>query len=55
MPSQLNVEKMVMVRDRHRLSRLSKGKSQSKKFQELFEKSNAKVRERIARIPNILN
>src|SRR5690606_13543556 len=43
-----------MVRDRHRLSRLKKGKEANpEKFQDLFEKSNAKVRERIARIPNI--
>ncbi len=54
MPSQLNVDQLVMVRDRHRLSRLKKGKEANpEKFQDLFEKSNAKVRERIARIPNI--
>ncbi|RKG33087.1 ATP-dependent RNA helicase HrpA [Acinetobacter tianfuensis] len=43
-----------MVRDRHRLSRLKKGKDANEtQYQELFEKSNAKVRERISKIPNI--
>lgn len=54
MAKDLNVEKMVMVRDAHRLNRLRKGKdANEKQYEELFEKSNAKVRERIARIPNI--
>ena len=45
---------MVMARDLHRLNRLRKGKdANEKQHQELFEKSNLKVRERIERIPNI--
>ncbi|WP_407641995.1 ATP-dependent RNA helicase HrpA [Acinetobacter stercoris] len=43
-----------MARDRHRLNRLQKGKDANpKQYQELFEKSNHKVRERIGRIPDI--
>ncbi|RKG36002.1 DUF3418 domain-containing protein [Acinetobacter rongchengensis] len=54
MLSDLNVDQLVMVRDRHRLSRLKKGKdANSGQYQELFEKSNHKVRERLARVPNI--
>nr|WP_171407577.1 ATP-dependent RNA helicase HrpA [Acinetobacter tianfuensis] len=49
-----HAEQLVMVRDRHRLSRLKKGKDANEtQYQELFEKSNAKVRERISKIPNI--
>jgi ATP-dependent helicase HrpA len=52
--SRLNVDQLVMARDLHRLNRLKKGKdADQKQHQELFEKSNAKVRERIQRIPNI--
>ncbi len=54
MQSCLNVDQLVMVRDLHRLNRLKKGKdADQKQHQELFEKSNTKVRERFARIPNI--
>ncbi|WP_180134667.1 DUF3418 domain-containing protein [Acinetobacter sp. YH12070] len=54
MAKDLNVDQMVMARDVHRLNRLRKGKdANEKQHKELFEKSNAKVRERIARIPNI--
>ncbi|MEN3977926.1 ATP-dependent RNA helicase HrpA [Acinetobacter sp. CWB-B33] len=54
MQSRLNVDQLVMARDLHRLNRLKKGKdADQKQHQELFEKSNAKVRERIQRIPNI--
>ncbi len=50
----LNVDNMVMAKDLHRLNRLRKGKdANEKQHQELLEKSNAKVRERITRIPNI--
>ncbi|SEM31495.1 ATP-dependent helicase HrpA [Acinetobacter sp. DSM 11652] len=50
----LNVEQMVMARDLHRLNRLRKGKdANEKQYQELFEKSNLKVQQRIQRIPNI--
>jgi len=43
-----------MARDRHRLNRLQKGKdANQKQYQELFEKSHAKVMQRIERIPNI--
>ena len=54
MLSDLNVDQLVMVRDRHRLSRLKKGKDANpEQFQQLFEKSNHKVCERLARLPNI--
>ena len=54
MASHLNVDQLVMARDRHRLNRLKKGKdANATQHQELFEKSNLKVRERIERIPNI--
>nr|WP_174505463.1 ATP-dependent RNA helicase HrpA [Acinetobacter sp. Marseille-Q1620] len=54
MLSHLNVDQLVMARDRHRLNRLQKGKDANpKQYQELFEKSNHKVRERIGRIPDI--
>lgn len=43
-----------MARDRHRLNRLKKGKdADAKQYQELFEKSNLKVRQRLERLPNI--
>jgi len=52
--SPLNVDQLVMARDRHRLNRLQKGKdANQKQYQELFEKSHAKVMQRIERIPNI--
>ncbi len=54
MPNQFNVDQLVMVRDRHRLSRLKKGKeANSEKFQELFEKSNHQVKKRFASLPTI--
>lgn len=54
MLSHLNVDQWVMARDRHRLNRLRKGKdANEKQYQELLEKSNHKVRERLSRIPNI--
>ncbi|MGE8541444.1 MAG: ATP-dependent RNA helicase HrpA [Acinetobacter sp.] len=54
MQSRLNVDQLVMARDLHRLNRLKKGKdADQKQHQELFEKSNIKVRERFERIPNI--
>ena len=54
MLSHLNVDQWVMARDRHRLNRLRKGKDASEaQYQELFEKSNHKVRERLSRLPNI--
>ena len=50
----LNVDHLVMTRDRHRLNRLRKGKdANEKQYQELFEKSNLKVRARLESIPNI--
>ncbi|WP_373867830.1 ATP-dependent RNA helicase HrpA [Acinetobacter guerrae] len=43
-----------MVRDRHRLNRLGKGKEKNlEQYQQLFEKSNAQVKARIARFPKI--
>lgn len=54
MHSHLNVDQFVMVRDRQRLNRLRQGKdANSEQYQALFEKSNHKVRERLARVPNI--
>ena len=54
MLSDLNVDQWVMARDRHRLNRLRKGKDASEtKYQELSEKSNLQVRERLSRVPNI--
>ncbi|WP_173910467.1 ATP-dependent RNA helicase HrpA [Acinetobacter sp. Marseille-Q1618] len=54
MPNQLNVDQLVMVRDRHRLSRLKKGKEANpEKFQQLFEKSNHQVKKRLASLPTI--
>ncbi|RYL27715.1 ATP-dependent RNA helicase HrpA [Acinetobacter piscicola] len=54
MPNQFNVDQLVMVRDRHRLSRLKKGKEANpEKFQELFEKSNQQVKKRLASLPTI--
>ena len=45
---------MVMARDRHRLNRLRKGKDANEKlYQELFEKSNNKVKSRLASLPTI--
>ena len=52
--SHLNVDQWIMARDRHRLNRLKKGKdADAKQYQELFEKSNLKVRQRLERLPNI--
>ena len=54
MPNQFNVDQLVMVRDRHRLSRLKKGKEANpEKFQALFEKSNHQVKKRFASLPTI--
>ena len=54
MQSHLNVDHLVLARDRHRLNRLRKGKDANpKQYQELFEKSNLKVLARAQRIPNI--
>ena len=50
----LDVNQWVMVRDRHRLNRLGKGKEKNlEQYQQLFEKSNAQVKARIARFPKI--
>ncbi|ALH95965.1 ATP-dependent RNA helicase HrpA [Acinetobacter equi] len=54
MLSHLNVDQLVLARDRHRLNRLRKGKeANEQQYQELFEKSNEKVKARFSRIPNI--
>nr|WP_151840769.1 ATP-dependent RNA helicase HrpA [Acinetobacter soli] len=54
MHSGLDVDQMVMVRDRHRLNRLGKDKDKNpEQYQSLFEKSNAQVKARLARLPNI--
>ena len=53
-PNQLNVDQLVMVRDRHRLSRLKKGKEANpEKYAELFEKSNQQVKKRFGSLPTI--
>ena len=54
MQSHLNTDHLVMARDRHRLNRLRKGKdANEKQYQELFEKSNNKVKSRLASLPTI--
>lgn len=54
MHSHLNVDQLVMVRDRHRLNRLRKGKQANpEQHQALFEKSNGQVRDRLSRLPKI--
>ena len=54
MQRDLDVNQWVMVRDRHRLNRLGKGKEKNlEQYQQLFEKSNAQVKARIARFPKI--
>ncbi|MDQ8934369.1 ATP-dependent RNA helicase HrpA [Acinetobacter rudis] len=54
MHSHLNVDQLVMVRDRHRLNRLKKGKQANlEQYQALFEKSNVQVRQRLSRLPKI--
>lgn len=54
MQSHLNVDQLVMARDRHRLNRLGKGKdAHEEQYQALFERSNQQVRQRLARIPTI--
>ncbi|AOA59945.1 ATP-dependent RNA helicase HrpA [Acinetobacter larvae] len=50
----LNVDQLVLARDRHRLNRLRKGKEANPKlWQALFEKSNQQVRQRLAALPQI--
>lgn len=52
--SGLNVDQLVMARDRHRLNRLGRGKDANpKQYQELFDKSHAQVVARFNRLPNI--
>ena len=54
MQSHLNVDQLVLARDRHRLNRLKKGKDANEtQYQSLFEKSNHQVRQRLARVPKI--
>ncbi|QIO09263.1 ATP-dependent RNA helicase HrpA [Acinetobacter lanii] len=54
MQSHLNVDQLVMARDRHRLNRLQKGKDANpEQYQALFEKSNAMVRKRLSHVPTI--
>jgi ATP-dependent helicase HrpA len=52
--SHLNVDQLVMARDRHRLNRLRKDKkTQPADIEKLFEQSNHKVKQRLARLPKI--
>ncbi|ENV08793.1 ATP-dependent helicase HrpA [Acinetobacter higginsii] len=54
MQSHLNVDQLVMARDRHRLNRLRKDKkTETAEIEKLFEQSNHKVKQRLARIPKI--
>ena len=54
MQSHLNVDQLVMARDRHRLNRLRKDKkTQPADIEKLFEQSNNKVKQRLARLPKI--
>ena len=54
MQSHLNVDQWVMARDRHRLNRLRKDKkTQPAEIEKLFEQSNHKVKQRLARLPKI--
>ena len=54
MQSHLNVDQWVMARDRHRLNRLRQDKkAKISEIEKLFEQSNHKVKQRLARIPNI--
>ncbi|QER39918.1 ATP-dependent RNA helicase HrpA [Acinetobacter suaedae] len=54
MQSHLNVDQLVMARDRHRLNRLRKDKkTETAEIKKLFEQSNHKVKQRLARLPTI--
>lgn len=54
MRSHLNVDQLVMARDRHRLNRLRKDKkTETAEIEKLFEQSNQKVKQRLARLPKI--
>ncbi|ENW82575.1 ATP-dependent RNA helicase HrpA [Acinetobacter sp. NIPH 284] len=54
MQSHLNVDQWVMARDRHRLNRLRKDKKTPlAEIEKLFQQSNDKVKQRLARIPQI--
>ncbi|MEB3767908.1 ATP-dependent RNA helicase HrpA [Acinetobacter sp. MD2] len=54
MQSGLNVDQLVMARDRHRLNRLKKGKDANpQQYQSVFEQSHAQVEKRLARLPTI--
>ncbi|MEG2271380.1 MAG: DUF3418 domain-containing protein [Acinetobacter sp.] len=54
MLSHLNVDQWVMARDRHRLNRLRKDKkNDSADIEQLFQLSNQKVKQRLARLPQI--
>ncbi|WAU74788.1 ATP-dependent RNA helicase HrpA [Acinetobacter sp. TR11] len=54
MQSHLNVDQWVMARDRHRLNRLRKDKkTETAEIEKLFQQSNDKVKQRLARIPQI--
>ncbi|WP_336943996.1 ATP-dependent RNA helicase HrpA [Acinetobacter modestus] len=54
MQSHLNVDQWVMARDRHRLNRLRKDKkTETTEIEKLFQQSNDKVKQRLARIPQI--
>ncbi|MGA6136576.1 ATP-dependent RNA helicase HrpA [Acinetobacter dispersus] len=54
MQSHLNVDQLVMVRDRHRLNRLRKDKkTETAEIEKLIQQSNHKVKQRLARVPKI--
>ncbi len=54
MQRHLNVDQWVMARDRHRLNRLRNDKkTDTAAIEKLFEQSNHKVKQRLARLPQI--
>lgn len=54
MQSHLNVDQLVMARDRHRLNRLRKDKkTETAEIEKLIQQSNHKVKQRLARVPKI--
>ncbi|GAB3042686.1 ATP-dependent RNA helicase HrpA [Acinetobacter apis] len=53
MRTDLNLDHLVMARDRHRLNRLNRDKNKQTEYQTLFEKSNLQVKSRAASLPRI--
>lgn len=53
MRTDLNLDHLVMARDRHRLNRLNRDKNKQTEYQTLFDKSNLQVKSRAASLPRI--